>query len=190
VIGSTGSLTAGAGVTAPFVDGVLSAHTVVFDATGQVLLTVGDPIGPSVSSAPIDVLPLTYENWRSYYFGDLVDPTGDPDANPDQDERTNKWEFVTLGDPLVPSGGIFNTQKTPTGFAVSLDFNRFQQEYRVRFQTSTNLELWTDSSIGPTVRDSLPERDIIEALFPNAEFNNQPFGSVRAVLQPIQPVAP
>jgi hypothetical protein len=190
LIGTTGSLMVGDGPTAPFVDGLLSSHTVVFNAPGQVDLTVSDPFGASVSSASIEVLPLTYDKWRLHYFGDTIDPAGNPDANPDSDELTNKGEFTTLRNPLVVSTSPLGVRQSPGGITVSLDFNRFQSEYRVRFQTTVDLKQWNDSAIGPSVQQSLPDRDIVAAFFPNAEFNNQPFGAVRAVFEliPVTPV--
>lgn len=190
LVGTTGSLVVGEGPTEHFVDGLLASHTVVFDAPGQVDLTVSDPLGTSVSSASIEVLPQTYENWRLYHFGDTIDPAGDPDANPDSDELTNEGEFVTLSNPLVVSSSILKAEKTPAGLTVSLDFNRFQSEYRVRFQTTVDLKQWDDSAIGPSVQQSLPERDIVAAFFPNAEFNDQRFGGVRAIFEliPVTPV--
>jgi len=183
LIGTTGSLAAGEGVTSPFTDGLLAAHTIVFNSPGMVDLTVSDPLGSSVSSAPIEVLPLTYDNWRMYYFGNTTDPAGNPDANPEGDALTNRGEFATLGNPLVANPSPMGVRNSPGGITVSLDFNRFQSEYRVRFQTSLDLRQWDDSPVIPSVRESLADRDIIQAFFSTAEFNDNPFGAVRAVFE-------
>jgi hypothetical protein len=68
-----------------------------------------------------------------------------------------------------------------------LDFNRFQTEYVVRFERSVDLRAWQRSLILPTVRTSLPTHDVIEAVFPPAEFSAAKFGAVRAIIEPAPP---
>lgn len=181
----TGSLLVGGGETANFVDGVLAGHTVVFATPGTVDVSIGDLFGDSETTHPVTVLPLTYENWRIYYFGDNTSPEGEPDRDPDGDGLDNAGEFASLHLPQRRDPSVLNVAWMPGGMQVWVDFNRFQSEYEVVIQTTEDLQTWNPVTVPTTLRESLPEKDIMEALLPPSQFGDSGRGFARARFVPV-----
>lgn len=185
VFGSTGTLLVGGGATAPFQDGILSEHPVVFGSPGEQTISIKDPVGTSVAEYPVTVLPLTYENWRNYYW-DANDPDATPDADPDKDGLRNDAEFATLRNPLRRDGDVLSVARTAGGLKAFIKISNLQSEYVLAYETSNDLSNWTRSDVTPTVSETLPSFNLMEAFFPSASFGDKPFGAVRAILLPAE----
>ena len=182
---TTGTFLGGGGETGAFVNGVLAAHTVIFGTPGTVDVTIGDLFGDSETTYPVTVLPLTYENWRIYYHGDNTSPDGEPGSDPDGDGLDNAGEFASLHNPLYRDPSVLSVAWLAGGMQVWIDFNRFQSEYQVVFETSNDLVTWDPSSVAPTLLESLPEKDIMQAVLPPSEFGSVGRGFARALFEPV-----
>lgn len=186
VFASTGTLLTGGGATAPFKDGILSEHPVVFGTPGEQTIMIKDPVGTSVSEYLVTVLPLTYENWRNYYWNNPNDPNAAKDADPDGDGLRNDAEFATLRNPLRRDGDVLSVARTADGLKAWIKISNLQTEYTLAFETSTNLQTWTRSDVTPEILESQPSFNLMEACFPPATFGAVPFGAVRAILLPVE----
>jgi len=163
------TLSTGAGLTAPLQAGVLSGHPLVFSAAGPQSVTVRDPASGANTSFQVNVRPMTYYNWRSYYFGnDLA--TGATGADPDGDSYLNFIEYVHVRDPERPDGSLLNsTRGDGKALTIHFDLNPFQREYQVVIQVSSNLKDWVRSTRVPTIIQSFSEFDVMEASWTEAE---------------------
>lgn len=176
----------GGGLTsAPLIEGLLEGQQLILNTPGTQTVTVGDPVSGAVTTIDFEVLAYSYKNFRIHYYGDENSPEGDPSANGDGDAYTNLEEFAYGLDP-----GVANTeiQYGPDGRMLvrggpvtTLRIDHDGVDFRVTFlrpknhaalgieytpQFGSNLAVWFDSTVTPTVLEEDGEMELVTVPYP------------------------
>ena len=107
-------------------------------ATTEIDLEAAQLIADWIAS---EVQPYTtYQEWRIAHFGNDTSPEGAPTANPDGDEGSNNFEWLTNTDPNDPTG-IWRPTILGDGNDVTLEFEGLGNR-RVSAYHSTNMLDW------------------------------------------------
>ncbi len=80
------------------------------------------------------------EAWREHHFGDLLSAPGDPDADPDRDGKSNRWERLTNTNPNA-AGDFWTPRFTADQAGPRVEFRGLGNR-RVVIWRSTNLVDW------------------------------------------------
>jgi hypothetical protein len=177
---ATGSLNS-----SPLVSGILNDQEVVLSSPGNQAVIVSDPVSGKETSFNVEVLAYNYDNYRRHYFGDLVDPNGDPNANGDGDPFDNFQEFAYGLNPAENDGALllgdgFNIIKRG-GPVTSLRFESDGVDFRVTFlrpknyqelglnyspRFSADLATWFDVATDPEVIGTDGEMELVSVPYP------------------------
>lgn len=148
--------------------GVLLDTPIYFNTSGNHQITIKDSAGPATTTLTIETLPMTYANWREYYFGDGV--PGGPGSDEDEDGSPDENEFVLATHPGIAGGSpIKPIYQADGSLRLQFPLNPHQTEYVVVVQVATTLGDWHDSSKTPVVIESTAKRDLTEVIWSPAE---------------------
>ena len=155
--------------------------------SGTLTLTVVDSVPDNFGAYGGDGLP---DPWQGQYFGP-ANPSGGPDANPDQDVYDNLHEFAFGIDPGNPGSGAgaaeiqyeagVITRRGPPAMRLT-NTNEFEVVFARRkgtsglsylVQHSNDLGTWTDISVAPQVLADDSEMEVVKVTFPFTLPSNQ-----------------
>jgi hypothetical protein len=108
---------------------------------------------------------FVYDHWRAARFAE-VDPSGDPEADPDNDGYVNYLEFLLDSDPLDPlPGANMPTATFGPGSSVVTLRRAITTSDTWLLQVSANLTEWlTPAAAGITVLESIEPDDDMESV--------------------------
>ena len=179
------AMSGGSVTSAPLVGGVLDDQSIILTALGNQTITITDPVSGAQTTLDLNVLEYTYENFRLHYYGNTSFPDGEASANGEGDPYTNLLEFAFGLNPLVSDtqiqfdsngniirrGGPVTTLKIEadgTDFRVTFLRPKNYQSLGLNYtpEFSSNMSLWFDRDIEPTILENDGEMELVSVPYP------------------------
>ena len=130
------------------VEGPENFDLVLFGFTGGIL--PGDQI---ISTITMNDAPLSYADWRAFFYSSVTSPEGAPDYRPGDGSVANLMHYAFETDPTIagsqsdrlPEGLLEQLENDPEGedyFAISFFHSRLRTGVRVDVESSLTLDGW------------------------------------------------